>query len=63
MFTPEDLKNLKIIHHLLKEKGMTISGVKKKMKENPESIDKNMEVISALERIRDMLVDMRDNIG
>lgn len=61
-FTPGDLKNLKIIHHLLKEKGMTISGVKKKMSENPESIDKNLEVIESLEKIRNMLVEMRDTI-
>lgn len=63
LFTPEDLKNLKLIHYLLKEKGMTISGVKKKMKENPESLDKNMEVIRVLGNIRDMLTEMRDNIG
>jgi len=63
LFTPEDLKNVRIIHYLLKEKGMTISGAKKKMKENPESIDKNMEVIRVLGNIRDMLVEMRDNIG
>jgi len=63
LFTPEDLKNLKIIHHLLKEKGMTISGVKKRMKENPESLDKNLEVTRVLGNIRDMLIEMRDNIG
>lgn len=30
MFSPSDLKNLKIIHHLLKEEGMTLPGAKKK---------------------------------
>jgi len=28
MFTPEDLKNLKTIYHLVKEKGFTLEGAK-----------------------------------
>ena len=31
LFTSEDLKNLRIIHHLLREEGMTLSGAKKKL--------------------------------
>ena len=27
-FTPADIENIQLIHHLLKEKGMTIEGVK-----------------------------------
>ena len=34
LFTPKDIKNLKIIHHLLKERGFTVEGAKKKLKEN-----------------------------
>jgi DNA-binding transcriptional MerR regulator len=62
MFTPEDLRNIKIIHHLLKEKGMTIAGAKKKMSENPESVSKTMEVIDSLRKIRDMLTGLRDTM-
>lgn len=62
MFTPEDLKNINIIYHLLKEKGMTIAGAKKKMNENPESINKNMEVVESLQKIRGMLTDLKDSI-
>jgi DNA-binding transcriptional MerR regulator len=62
MFTPEDLRNIKIIHHLLKEKGMTIAGAKKKMSENPESISQTMEVVDSLRKIRDMLTGLRDSM-
>ena len=34
MFTANDLKNLMIIHRLLKEEGMTMAGVKKKLSGN-----------------------------
>lgn len=62
MFTPEDIRNIKIIHHLLKEKGMTIAGAKKKMSENPEGISRNMEVIDSLRKIREMLTNLRDTM-
>lgn len=62
MFTPEDLKNIRIIHHLLKDKGMTIAGAKKKMSENPESINNTMEVIESLQKIRGMLTDLKDSM-
>jgi len=62
MFTAEDVENLKMIHYLLKEKGMTIAGVKKKMSENPEDVRKNHEVIQSLKEIRSILVSMRDTL-
>ena len=62
MFTYEDVENLKMIHYLLKEKGMTIAGVKKKMSENPDDVRKNHEVIQSLKEIRSLLVKLRDNI-
>ena len=34
LFTPKDVTNLQIIHHLLKERGFTIDGARKKLKEN-----------------------------
>ena len=49
LFTPTDVENLKLIHYLLKEKGMTIAGVKKKMSENPEDLKQNHEVINIAE--------------
>ncbi len=61
LFTPRDVENLKLIHYLLKEKGMTIAGVKKKMSENPDNIRQNHEVITSLKKIREMLIDIRDN--
>jgi len=62
LFTAEDVENLQMIHYLLKEKGMTIAGVKKKMSENPDDARKTHEVIESLKKIRTMLVSIRDNI-
>lgn len=62
MFTPEDIENLKIIHHLLREKGMTLKGAKKKLRENKEDTVQNIEIISRLKEIRQMLVEIRDEM-
>ncbi len=62
MFTPEDIENLKLINHLLKERGMTIKGAQKKLKENKEDTLQNFEVVSRLQEIRQMLVEIKDEL-
>lgn len=62
MFTPEDIENLKIIYHLLREKGMTIKGAQKKLKENKADTIQNIEIISRLQEIRQTLVEIRDEM-
>lgn len=61
LFTPSDIENLKIIHYLLKERGMTIAGVKKKMSDNPRDVRNTHKVIESLQRIKERLIDIRDN--
>ena len=63
LFTKEDIDNFKIIFYLVKERGMTLAGAKKKMKENKEDTLNNFEVIQALNAIKGMLIEVRDNIG
>ena len=48
LFTHEDLKNLKLIYHLVKEKGFTLEGAKNKMKESPKKVESNHEIITRL---------------
>lgn len=62
MFTLEDLENLKLINHLLKERGMTIKGAQKKLKENKEDTLQNYEVVSRLQEIRKLLIEIKDEM-
>ena len=62
MFTPEDLENLKIIYHLLKERGMTIRGAQMKLKGNKEDIVQNYEVVRRLQEIRQMLIEIKEEL-
>ena len=59
LFTASDVENYKIIYHLVKERGMTLEGAKKRMSDNKEGTDKSMDVIASLNRIREELVEIK----
>lgn len=62
LFTQNDLKNIRIIHHLLKEEGMTLSGVKKRMAAKWEETDYKYEINESLQKIKSILLELRDSI-
>ena len=62
LFTQRDMENLKIIHYLLKERGYTVEGAKKKLKENKNDTINNVEIVSYLKDIRSFLVQLREQL-
>lgn len=62
MFTVKDYDNLKIIYHLVKERGFTLEGAKKKLKENKKDTTDNFEIISRLKEIRSFLVELKKGL-
>ena len=62
MFTKKDVENLRIIYHLTKERGFTLEGAKRKLRENKTDTIDNIEIISHLKNIRKFLVDFREEI-
>ena len=62
LFTEEDLNNLKLIYFYVKEKGFTLEGAKKKLKEDPENIRSNHKIINRLEEIKNELVLIKNQL-
>jgi DNA-binding transcriptional MerR regulator len=62
LFTSDDVKNLRIIYHLLKEEKMTLSGAKKRLSGKYGETDYKYEINESLTRIKTLLLDLRDNI-
>ena len=62
LFTREDIENFHIIFHLVKEKGLTLKGAQKKMKENKEDTLHNFEVVKSLNSIKQMLLEIREEL-
>ncbi len=62
LFTPEDVRTLKVIYHLVKERGMTLEGAKKSLKQNRGAADRDSELLERLQRIRSLLVEVREDL-
>ena len=62
MFTSNDVRNLTIIHKLLKEEGMTMAGVKKKLSGKWDETDHKFEITESLNKIKGLLLEMRDSL-
>lgn len=62
MFTQKDVDNLRIIYHLVKERGFTLQGAKKKLRENKGDAINEEEIVRRLQDVRSFLVELRDNL-
>lgn len=62
MFTPEDLKNLKTIYHLVKEKGFTLDGARDFLKNSKKQPLDMIEIIEKLQLIKKQLLIIKNEI-
>jgi DNA-binding transcriptional MerR regulator len=62
LFTAEDVENLKIIFHLVKEKGFTLQGAKEHLKGNKEVVKENQRVIDSLESLKQFLLEVKEQL-
>lgn len=58
LFRPEDVKTLKLIHHLLREKKFTIDGAKDFLKKNKRA-EANFEIIETLKKTKQFLTEIK----
>ena len=61
-FTPEDIKNLELIYHLVKERGFTLEGAKIHLRENRKKTLDNFEIIRKLESVKTELLKIKEQL-
>ena len=61
-YTKKDIEQLRLIHHLVKERGMTLKGAKQKIRENKDDVENSSEIVRKLQHIRSLLVRIRDEM-
>lgn len=61
-FTPEDIKNLELIYHLVKERGFTLEGAKIHLKEEKQKTLNNFEIIRKLEGVKAKLINLKNQL-
>ncbi len=62
MFTPEDVKNLQLIFHLVKERGFTFEGAKTHLKEGQKKTLDKFDIINKLETIKAQLLSIKNEL-
>ncbi|HZK08274.1 MAG TPA: MerR family transcriptional regulator [Bacteroidales bacterium] len=62
LFRPADVENLKIIFHLVKERGFTLQGARNKLNQNKEDVIDQAAVVDSLKKIRSFLVDLKKEL-
>ena len=61
LFRPEDIKNLQLIYHLLREKKYTIDGAKDFLKKNKHA-EEIFELIDSLKKTKAFLLELKANL-
>lgn len=62
LFTRQDLDNLRLIYHLVKERGYTLNGAREKLRHNRDEVMKQVEIIESLERIKGFLLEIKEQL-
>ena len=61
-YRKEDVEEIRLIHYLVKEKGMTLTGAKQKLKENRDNIIHTQAIIEHLKNIRAELMILKNEV-
>lgn len=62
LFTQKDVDHLHLIYHLLKEKGFTLEGAKRKLKENKNEEFNQLEMLKSLKKIKAFLLELKSEL-
>lgn len=58
-YRKEDIETVKLVYHLVKERGMTLPGARQRMKDNKEATLRNFEIVKRLKAVREELQGMK----
>ena len=61
LFTQKDIDNLHVIYNLVKERGYTLEGAQRQLKNNKD-LNSEIEIINRLKKIRSFLIDLKNEL-
>lgn len=61
-FTKSDIKKLRLIYHLVKERGFTLQGAKEMLRNNPDDLEGKMEMIESLKKVKDFMIHLKEQL-
>ncbi|WP_102407141.1 MerR family transcriptional regulator [Parabacteroides bouchesdurhonensis] len=58
-YKQEDIDSIRLIYHLVKERGMTLAGARQKLKDNRETTIRQEEIVNRLKQIKEELLSLK----
>lgn len=65
VYTLDNIKTLKLIYHLVKERGMTLDGADKVIKQNRKGdhgVERDVQLLEHLQKIKSLLFEVREEL-
>jgi len=62
-FTKTDIDNVKLIYHLVKERGYTLQGARDLIKNDTSAARDKLDLINSLRKVRSFLIEVRDQVS
>lgn len=59
-YRQEDINSVRLIYHLVKERGMTLAGARQKLKDNRDTTIRQEEIVNRLKQIKEELLSLRE---
>lgn len=61
-YSLKDIEQIHLVYHLVKEKGMTLTGAKQKLKDNRNDADHTHDIVKKLQGIRELLSGLYEEL-
>lgn len=62
-FTRKEIRMLERIHYLVKERGYTLQGAKKRLREKGDDTERTYEALRRLKQLRQELIDWKKSLS
>ncbi len=62
LYTEKDIENIRLVYHLVKERGFTLQGAKDKLKESPSKEMSKADAVSSLQKVRAFLIELKGKL-
>jgi DNA-binding transcriptional MerR regulator len=61
-YTKEDIEAIKVVYHLVKERGYTLQGAKDTIKKNRNTIQDRVDAIESLKSVKAFLIELKSQL-
>ena len=61
-YSQEDIEQVRLIHHLVKVKGMKLAAARKALRNSKGEVERNMEIVSRLQAVREEWMQIKQEL-